>query len=64
MTALDARRPAGLLTMPPGDYRRDFALELVDQGHERAAYLYLRAWLSRECDQRFAAATERLGAGR
>jgi hypothetical protein len=54
------------ITPPPGQYRHDLADDMVDLGRADAAFAYLRAWVAREIDARFAAvrALDPLTAGR
>jgi hypothetical protein len=45
---------------PSGSYRPGFAADLVDAGRPDVAFRYLRTWLARQCDIRFAGARIRL----
>jgi hypothetical protein len=41
---------------PSGRYRPGFAEDLTDTGRPDLAFRYLRTWLGRQCDIRFAGA--------
>lgn len=42
------------ITLPPGMFRAGLAADMVDLGRADAAFAYLRAWMAREIDTRFA----------
>lgn len=48
------------VTLPDGPFRADLAADMVELGRADRAFTYLRGWLARETDTRFARAAASL----